>query len=233
MQANACDVLILAGGRGTRLAAAVPDCPKVLAAVNGRPFLTFLLEALDRAGLRRAILCTGWQAAQVEQTLGSRYAGISLAYSPEPAPLGTAGALRLALAQVHAETVLILNGDSFVDVDHGAALAWFRSTRPRLGLVLAWVPDTRRFGRVETAGDGIVLRFEEKGGPAAAGYINAGVYLTSAATLETIPAGVPYSLETQWLPSFAPGSLRGLPCHGRFIDIGTPASYRAAAEFFR
>ena len=226
------EILILAGGRGSRLQPALPDCPKVLAPVNGRPFVLHLLDALAAAGFRRAVLCTGWRAAQVEQAIGASYRGISLAYSVETSPLGTAGALRQALPLLASASVLALNGDSFLEVDFGALLAWFRATHPALGLALKWLPDVRRYGRVETNAEGLVLRFEEKSASAGAGYINGGIYLMTAASLRTIPAAVPWSLETQWLPSFPPGALRGFPCNGRFIDIGTPESYRAASEFF-
>jgi NDP-sugar pyrophosphorylase family protein len=232
MYPSTTDVLILAGGRGTRLQSAVPDCPKVLATVNGRPFVLHLLDALADAGFRRAILCTGWRAAQVEQALGTSHLGIALAYSVETSPLGTAGALRQAVPLLASASVMILNGDSFLEVDYGALCAWYRATQPALGLVLRWMPDVRRYGRVETDTEGRVLRFEEKSAAAGAGYINGGIYLTAATHLRALPAGVPWSLETQWLPSFPPGALRGFPCTGRFIDIGTPESYRAATEFF-
>src|SRR3954463_14123588 len=111
------DAVILAGGLGARLRSVVADRPKVLAPVLGRPFVTYLLDQLAAAGLRRAVLLTGFRAEQVRQTLAEQHAGLDLAYSTEPTPLGTAGAVRDALDQVDTADVLLLNGDSFCPLD--------------------------------------------------------------------------------------------------------------------
>ena len=111
---------ILAGGLGTRLRPAVADRPKVLAPVGGRPYLTYLLDQLAGAGVREVVLLTGYAADEVRDALGDRYGRMRLRYSVEPAPLGTAGALRLALPLLAAPAVLLLNGDSYCDADLGA-----------------------------------------------------------------------------------------------------------------
>jgi D-glycero-alpha-D-manno-heptose 1-phosphate guanylyltransferase len=118
---------ILAGGLGTRLRSVVSDRPKVLALVRGKPFLAYLLDQLGEAGIRRVVLLTGYKGEQIEETFGSRYGDIQLEYSAETEPLGTAGALRLALPKLFAAptsngdqaagTVLMLNGDSFCAAD--------------------------------------------------------------------------------------------------------------------
>src|SRR5439155_10529669 len=103
---------ILAGGLGTRLWTVVHNQPKVLAKVHGRPYLTYLLDQLAPCGIGEVVLLTGYLAAQVQQTLGERYAGLQLTYSAEPAPLGTAGALGNALPHLTSPTILLMNGDS-------------------------------------------------------------------------------------------------------------------------
>src|SRR5438552_901643 len=108
---------ILAGGLGTRLRPAVADRPKVLAPVSGRPFVCYLLDLLHRHSIREVALLTGHRAAQVRATLGDFYRGMQMRYSVESEPLGTAGAVRLALPLLTASRVLLLNGDSFCDVD--------------------------------------------------------------------------------------------------------------------
>src|SRR2546426_1458133 len=108
---------ILVGGLGTRLRAVVADRQKVLAPVAGRPFLEQLLDQLTAAGLKRVVLCTGHKAEQVEQTIGREYRGMSIGYSREPEPLGTAGAFRQALSLLDTDPVLACNGDSFCEVD--------------------------------------------------------------------------------------------------------------------
>ncbi len=104
---------VLAGGLGTRLRGVLADCPKVLAPVKGKPFLAYLLEHLAGQGLRDVVLCVGYGSEQVEAVFGRSYAGLRLAYSCEPAPLGTAGAVRLALPMLESDPVLVMNGDSF------------------------------------------------------------------------------------------------------------------------
>ena len=104
---------ILAGGLGTRLRSVVKDRPKVLAEIRGVPFLTYLLDQLAAAGVRDVVLCTGYMGEQVRSAFGDSYGGMCLSYSQESSPLGTAGALRLALPLFKSSSVLVMNGDSF------------------------------------------------------------------------------------------------------------------------
>ena len=224
---------VLAGGLGTRLRAVVPDCPKVLAPVAGRPFLTHLLDRLVRSGVREVVLLTGHAAEQVRAALGDEYAGMRLAYSVEPAPLGTAGAVRHALPHFRTETVLLLNGDSYCDVDLRAFRRFHAKKEVGASLVLTPVRDASRFGQVEAADDGRVIRFAEKGPSAAAGWINAGMYLLPRTLLESLDPMQPASLERGLFPAWAAaGRIRGFRAVGRFIDIGTPQSYAEAEAFF-
>src|SRR5207253_3157740 len=104
---------------GTRLRPALKGTSKVLAPVRDRPFITFLLAQLVAAGIEKTVLLTGYRSAQVRRTLGDRYDGMRLTYSIDSA-LGTAGALRQALPMLDTDTILLLNGDSFCEVDlHG------------------------------------------------------------------------------------------------------------------
>jgi len=224
---------VLAGGLGTRLRAAVPDRPKVLAPVAGRPFLAHLLDRLARASVREVVLLTGHAADQVHAAFGDRYAGMRLTYSAEQAPLGTAGAVRHALPLLRSETVLLMNGDSYCDAD----LAAFRRSHAEepsgFGMVLARVADASRYGRVEVAADGRVVRFAEKEPAGPPGWINAGIYLFPRALLEGLEPTRAASLERDLLPAWvAADRVRGFRAEGRFIDIGTPESYAAAEAFF-
>lgn len=224
---------ILAGGFGTRLRQVVADRPKVLAEVLGRPFLYHILDRLARAGIARAVICTGFLAEQLEAEVGPAYRGISLAYSREDTPLGTGGALALALSRHPCELALALNGDSLVEADLGAYLTWFREQDIPAALLLVPVDDTSRFGRVDVDGQGRVLAFREKGfnGP---GWINAGVYLLRSEALAGIEPGLNASIETEVFPQLAnSGQLGAFQVQGRFLDIGTPESYGAAGRFLR
>jgi NDP-sugar pyrophosphorylase family protein len=222
---------ILVGGLGTRLQSRVHDRPKVLAEVLGRPFLAYLLDQLASAGVPRVVLCTGHLASMVQDTFGSDFRGMEVAYSQENAPLGTGGALGLALGQLRSDPVLVLNGDSYCQGDLAGFLDFYEANKASAAVLLTPVQDTRRFGRVTVEGDAII-QFEEKGGTPGAGWINAGVYLLSQQLLNEIPPERVVSLEREVFPSWLGRGLYGWRGGGQFIDIGTPDSYAEAASFF-
>ena len=223
---------ILAGGLGTRLQPVVSDKPKVLAEVSGRPFLTYLLDQISSAGIRKAVVCTGYMAGQVRERLGEVYGTLALLYSTEDRPLGTGGALRLALPYLSSDTILVMNGDSYTDADLGAYVDWFFRESRQAALILTKVPDTTRYGRVAVDQDEKITAFDEKGTSSGAGWINAGIYLMKKSLIASIPAGQPYSLEYELFPSLVEKKLYGFRSEGRFIDIGTPESYAVTEDFF-
>jgi D-glycero-alpha-D-manno-heptose 1-phosphate guanylyltransferase len=223
--------LILVGGLGTRLRSVLPDTPKVLARVAGRPFLAYLLDSLADAGVREVILCTGYRAEQVGREFGARYRQMRLYYSWESQPLGTAGALRQALALTRAEWLLALNGDSYVACDLPAFYSWHQGGRFAGSLALAQVEDCSRFGTVRVNEQGTIESFEEKQSSSAPGWINAGVYLLSRRLLESLPEGQPISLERDAFPVWLPHRLGGYRSAGAFLDIGTPESLSRAETF--
>jgi NDP-sugar pyrophosphorylase family protein len=223
--------LILVGGLGTRLRSVLPDRPKALAPVAGRPFLAFLLDQLQAAGVGRAVLCTGYQAHQVEETFGPRYGDLSVAYSREETPLGTGGALRLALPQLGADLALVLNGDSYVDCPLAEFHAWHRAHGFAGSLLLTWVEDAARFGTVEADAAGRIQAFREKQGLSRPGWVNAGVYLLARRLLETLPAGRPVSLEREAFPAWLGEGLGGYARRAAFLDVGTPESLAQAERF--
>lgn len=224
--------LILAGGLGTRLRSVVSQRPKVLAETCGRPFLSRLLDQLTAVGVAEAVLCTGYLGEQVEATFGNSYHGLRLVYSRETTPLGTGGALREALPLAACDPLLVMNGDSYFQVDLPAYWAYHHAHAARATLALARVPDTQRFGRVTVAEDGRVLAFEEKGSRGGPGWINAGIYLLARERLAAIPPQGAVSLERQCFPAWIGAGLYGYAAEGEFLDIGTPESYAAATEFF-
>ena len=224
---------ILAGGKGTRLRVAVADRPKALALVRGRPFLSWQLDQLARAGIRHAVLCTGYMADMIEAALGPSHGPLQLSYSRETTPLGTAGALRQALPLLSSDPILVLNGDSYCPADFAAFLQSHQSHAATL--LLARAEDVSRFGQVFTDDHGRITQFTEKSAPAAppaAGWINAGIYLLSRRFIEAIPQNRPVSLETEIFPAAIPHSLHAFRSAAPFLDIGTPASYAASEAFF-
>ena len=224
---------MLVGGRGTRLRAAVSDRPKPLALVRGRPFLDRLLDQLQSAGVQEVFLLTGHRAHQVEEHYGPRYRELTLHHRPESAPLGTGGAVRQSLAVMTGDPLLILNGDSYCAVDLKAFSRWHHDRGAAGSLVLTRVDDTSRYGRVECDPAGAVTAFVEKGQGSGPGWINAGIYLLARRTLQDVPPDRSVSLEREVFPVWIGRGLLGYPGGGRFLDIGTPESYRQAERFFQ
>lgn len=228
------DALILAGGLGTRLATVVSDRAKPVAPVGGRPFVSLLLAHIERcATVRRAILCVGHKADTVEAALGDRFGRLALAYSREAQPLGTGGALRLALERFECRApVLAFNGDSLCTLELDRLLAFHREQRADATLGLARVLDASRFGCVRLLGDR-VDGFVEKGRPGP-GWINAGNYVLGRRALDALLAAAPVcSLERDVLPALV-GQIRvaGLRSRARFLDIGVPEDYARAQRYF-
>jgi len=226
------DAVILAGGLGTRLRSVVQDRPKVLAEIAGRPFLTYLLDQLIYAGISKVVLCTGYRSNQVRDVLGDEYRGLGITYSIEAFPLGTAGALRLALPLLRADTALVINGDSYCDADFASFLHWHENRQAMVSLLLTKVDDTQRFGRVQVAENGTVTTFHEKGIFSGPGLISAGVYLISRNLLVSIAGGTAASLEREVFPRGVGHGLYGFETESLFIDIGTPDAFASAESFF-
>jgi len=222
--------LILAGGLGTRLSGVLPGLPKVLASVCGRPFLSYLLDQLQAAGVREVVLCTGHRADQVRDTFGARYQELTLLYSSESRPLGTAGAIRQAMTLVDAERLLVLNGDSYIHSPLDEFYRWHLARESSFpgSLLLAWIENSARFGTVELGPRAAIRSFHEKRGVSRAGWINGGIYLLRRSLLEAVPLDREISLEDEVFPGWIRLGLGGHTTRARFIDIGTPESYAAA-----
>lgn len=223
---------ILAGGLGTRLRPVVTDRPKVLADVNGRPFLEHLLDQLEEYGLHRVVLCTGYLGEQIEAKFGAMYKGLKLEYSRETEPLGTGGALRLAASRLAAGPALVLNGDSFCRLDFRDFLKFHVSHRAAISLAVTEVQDISRYGAVDLGPEGRITRFEEKGAKTGTGLINAGVYLIQRDVIVSIPQNTMISLEKEVLSPTIGVGLYGFIAEGGFIDIGIPSDYVAAQRVF-
>jgi len=224
---------ILAGGLGTRLRSVVADRPKVVAEVGGVPFLRYLFAQLKRAGFSDAVLCTGHLSEQVRNLFGASAEGLQLRYSEESTPLGTGGAVGNARSLLSTDPVLVMNGDSFCDTALDEYVRWWNSRSEKVCLLLVKVDDASRYGTVALTADGKVTAFNEKG-RSGAGLVNGGIYLFRKDALALLPADRNCSLEREIFPVLAgKGEIAGFTApSARFIDIGTPESYSAAAEFF-
>jgi D-glycero-alpha-D-manno-heptose 1-phosphate guanylyltransferase len=215
------EAIVLAGGLGTRLASRLHGLPKPMAPIAGRPFLEILLTQLRRSGCTRVLLSVGHQHAVIQEHFGAAFDGLAIDYVIESVPLGTGGAIRLALAEAREESVLVLNGDTFLNADYAAMLGFHAVQGAAVTLAVVHRDDVSRYGGVTLEGRRIV-GFQEKGrsGP---GYISAGTYVL-ARNLAWPPA-LPekFSIERDF---FVPEVARLRPAaykvDGFFLDIGIP-----------
>jgi D-glycero-alpha-D-manno-heptose 1-phosphate guanylyltransferase len=217
--------LILAGGLGTRLRELVPDRPKALAPICGRPFIEYQLNSLREAGVDRVTLCVGHLATMIENHVldGERF-GLSVTYSREDTPLGTGGAVRQAASFVDAENFIVTNGDTYLDFDPERFLNRHQTSDAAVTVALTPIP-TLEMGAVHVSATGRVTHFLEKqdGPEAEKGFANAGVYAMDRSAVTLWPEG-PASLEHDYLPGLAQeGRVSAEMVADRFYDIGTPA----------
>lgn len=226
------EAIVLAGGMGTRLRKVVPDLPKPMAPVAGKPFLEILLTALQKKGFKRIILSLGFMAEKIVSHFGDHYQGMEIVYEIETTPLGTGGALKAALGHCQSDHVFVFNGDTFLDLETDSVEAhWQREQKPMI--VARHVEDTARYGSLETH-DGHVTGFIEKGltGP---GLINAGCYVLPHNIFDDREANQPFSLEQDYLFDAVKNQpVAVFATQGQFIDIGIPEDYnRAQSELSR
>ncbi len=226
------EAIILAGGLGTRLRGVVSDVPKCMAPVCGRPFLSYLLEYLEKYGVDRVILALGYMHEIVEQWVEHSGLNLEFVYSMETEPLGTGGAICKALEYAKGDEVLILNGDTFFDVDIDAFFRLHRLHGAILSMALKPMRNFERYGTVEINESGGVEAFREKKF-CERGVINGGVYVIQKdnSIFDGLPAR--FSFEKEILEKLAGnGRLFGFVNEGYFIDIGIPEDYARAGRDF-
>ncbi len=223
------EAIILAGGFGTRLRDIISDLPKPMAPISGRPFLAILLDELSAAGFTTVTLAVGYRHAAIREYFGERYGSLRLNYSIESDPLGTGGAIRLALNRTLAPRLFVLNGDTHLELDYRAMFAVHLKTVVSLTIAILTVPDTSRYGALKIE-QGSIHGFFEKGryGP---GEINGGVYLMSRDLFDRHTLPTTFSFESDFLmPNIQTLRPQAFQVTGTFIDIGVPEDYVRAQK---
>ncbi len=239
--------VILCGGLGLRLRQAVPDRPKCLAPINGKPFLELQISWLQSQGIRHVVPCLGYGSERVLRFLQHlQQRGIGTDPVVEERPLGTAGALKYAEGKIMGNPFLVMNGDSMLDVSIAQMLDFHIQKEAVATIAIVHAPCTGRYGRIVIAGGDEIVGFLEKHGGDNAGddatsnqsrgFVNGGVYLFNREVLDLIPPpphqGI--SLERDIFPKVAGRGLFGFETHGYFLDIGVPEDYaRAQLELSR
>ncbi|MBT5107079.1 MAG: NTP transferase domain-containing protein [Rhodospirillaceae bacterium] len=227
------DVVVLAGGLGTRLRGVLPDRPKILAPIGDEPYIAFLLDWLAHEGASRIVFSLGFRADQVQSYLAANPpVGLHVETVVESAPAGTAGALRFVAPLLSSDPVLVMNGDSFIDADLSEFAQAHHDSDCGVTILCVELPDVSRFGRVEIDDRNRITRFAEKDPTrTGAGLINAGVYLFNRKVLDDIVRGDARSLERDVFASV--GDIGAHVVSGTFLDIGTPESLAAAESILR
>ena len=223
--------VLLVGGLGTRLRSVLPSTPKAMARIGKRPFLELLIRQLSSQGIRRLVMCTGYLADEIAKDFGDGSGlGVSIEYSREDSPLGTAGAIKLAAPLLEGlDHFFVANGDSFMAADFRQLLEVHRQAGVLLTLAVTRIKNQGRYGTVETLENGLVSAFREKTIQQEMGLVNTGIYVFDRQLLSLIPEG-PSSLEKDVFPVLLPRGVRAVEQSGLFIDIGIPEDYARAQE---
>lgn len=226
------EAIILAGGFGTRLRHVVSDVPKPMAPMNdmGKPFLSVLLKKLAEEGMTHIVLSTGYMSEVIENYFGREYAGIRIDYSVEKMPLFTGGAVKLALSKCEEDTVFVLNGDTYFDIDLAAMGKFHSGQRADLTIAIKNMHDFDRYGTVEVQNNRITSFQEKKF--CQDGWINGGVYCLNRLLLTDVPMQR-FSLEKDFMEKKVTElKMMVFPSQGYFIDIGIPEDYAIAQKKF-
>ena len=224
--------IVLVGGRGSRLGSLTEFVPKPLLPVAGRPFLDWLIEALQRAGVQSFVLSAGHRAEAIEEYAErARSRGLDVSVSRESRPLGTGGAIVAATEHCNSSApVLVVNGDSLLAADLGDLQTRLEPSADAL-VVATHVADAGRFGSILLKPDGSLSALAEKS--SMSDLVNAGVYVFRPRLISSFPLTRPLSLEREVIPYLLAGGSRisVIPIDAPFIDIGVPESLVAAERF--
>jgi D-glycero-alpha-D-manno-heptose 1-phosphate guanylyltransferase len=227
------EAVILAGGFGTRLSSVISDMPKVMAPVNGRPFLDYQLAYLAFSGIKRVIMAVGYKHEMIMQHYGDRFGNIRIEYSIEQEPLGTGGAVKQAFKITQNSPVLVLNGDTFFEIDLSKFHDFYRRRDAKIIMAIREVDDVGRFGAVEVEWDGQITRFHEKSDMRDKGKINGGIYLIDKNFFLNLDLPNKFSLEKDFFEKvYKQQNIYAMTCRRYFIDIGVPDEYARTKDDF-
>ncbi|HWJ29139.1 MAG TPA: sugar phosphate nucleotidyltransferase [Flavisolibacter sp.] len=222
------EAIILAGGLGTRLRSAVPDLPKCMAPVAGRPFLSYVIDQLRMQGVEQFIFSLGYKAEAIQNYLNDNYPTLCYSVVVEDEPFGTGGAIHLAMQKVTGNNVLIANGDTLFRIQLNTLHKTHISQQAECTLALKPMTEFDRYGVVEINDSGRIISFREKQFYED-GLINGGVYLLNKSAFLENKFPEKFSFEKDYLEKgFKQKSFYGSVQNGYFIDIGIPEDFAKA-----
>ncbi|MFT5821901.1 MAG: D-glycero-alpha-D-manno-heptose 1-phosphate guanylyltransferase [Crocinitomix sp.] len=220
------EAIVLAGGLGTRLRNVIGEFPKPLAPINNVPFLQYLLDYLKQNGIQKAVLAVGYKWELIQEKFGNNYKGISLVYSVESTPLGTGGAIKLALEKITNENCFVLNGDTLFNISLTELAQQQLDSNAECSIALKQVDNGSRYGSITMNDSGAITAFNEKVAGVKA-IISGGIYCLASNALSDFESEQAFSFETDYLSINAEsGKLYGKLFNAYFKDIGIPVDYR-------
>jgi len=219
------EAIILAGGLGTRLKSVIQDIPKPMAPVAGKPFLEYLFCFLKQQGIEKVILSTGYKHEVIEAHFGNRWNNLQIEYVIEEKPLGTGGAIKLALNKTQTDQILILNGDTFFAVDLRKFFRFHYEKKANISIAAKKMDDLSRYGSFTFEDNFRITDFIEKK-ERKNGYINGGIYLIDKNSLPLDKVPEKFSFEkTILMEKVKELQIFAFPAGNYFIDIGIPEDY--------
>lgn len=223
--------IILAGGFGTRLQSVIKDIPKVMAPINGKPFLQYVFDYLQSQGITEVILSVHHLYQHIQDYFKNNYQDISISYAIEKNPLGTGGAIVNAIKFATQESVFVLNGDTFVKLNYLKMLRQHQDAKAFLSLAITKLQDTTRFGCVKLTEQQKLIFQNEGAGP---GFVNAGVYILNTKFFREKKFPKHFSFEKNYLYTLSRDKISPeiFITDEYFIDIGVPEDYLKACNDF-
>ena len=224
------EAIILAGGLGTRLQGVIGEYPKCMAPVNGKPFLSYVLEYLDRQKCTRVILSLGYKYNVIIKWLEDQDLFFEMDYIVENEPLGTGGGIQAAIEEADADNVAVVNGDTMFSVDLQAQLKFHTDKNAATTLALKKMHKFDRYGIVNTDKSGLITSFEEKQYREEA-LINGGIYIINKEAFLSKQLPEKFSFEKDYLEKFTEEKkFYGYESDSYFIDIGIPEDYARSQQ---
>ena len=220
------EAIILAGGLGTRLRSEVPDLPKCMAPVAGKPFLDYVIRALQEQGVTKFIFSLGYRSEVVLQHLEQSWPKLKYDYTIETIPLGTGGGIRFAVQKVKGDSFFVLNGDTYFEVNLPSMLKKHIEVQAEITVALKKMYHFDRYGSVLIGQNNIISAFQEKT-YREIGWINGGIYLIQKQLITNIGIANPFSFEKEILEKYVDKNcIFGFESDGYFIDIGILKLYK-------
>lgn len=218
--------VILAAGLGSRIRPVLINTPKAMITVHELPFLAYLLAHLKKNGIKNVVLAVGYLSYVIKNYFGNgeRF-GMSLLYSENHLPMGTAGEIKLAEPYLE-ERFFVINGDTYICEDYSKILKFHLFKKATVTIVTAKAKRGIVGGKVLIGKEDVVKSFTERGSYRNSGWVNAGLYIFEKEILSAIPKKIRLSLEKDIFPKIIrKKAVYAFSSKHRLLEVGTPEGY--------